>query len=59
MNGWENAAWTLYIVLSYFLAKGIIVANNNVWDIACKARSVYDPQGEVVEHCVFVSRGII
>ena len=59
MNGWENAAWTLYVVFSYLMFKGIKVANNNVRDIACEARSVYDPQGEIVEHSVLFLRGII
>lgn len=45
MNGWENAAWPLYVSFSYSFVKGIAVANNNVRDIACKARSVYGPQG--------------
>ena len=59
MNGRENAAWTLYVVFSYLMFKGIKVANNNVRDIACEARSVYDPQGKIVEHSVLVFCGII
>ena len=50
MNGWEkNAAWPLYVnifLISGKEGKGIKVANNTVRDIACDARSVYDPQGE-------------